>query len=619
MIVMYDKHYHLKKVYCLLIFLYATTTIIAQQLDVDTVFFLANKKGLLGKIGKSISVNNPIANTALNDAQKNSTQFEPFKGRVIRNITIQKLDFNSRINDTTSRKNNLLANLGNALHTKTSAKAISNNLFFREGDQLYPNLLADNEKLLRDLSFLQDAKIIIDLRYDHIDSVDIIIVCKDVFPLGGSMNEGSVDLVSFELNDDNLFGTGNRIQIQQLIDTKRNPNYAFGAEFLKRNIAGSFVNIAMGFQQQQPAFNSNRREERTVFVRGELPLVSPYHRFTGGLDLSINKTDNVYLNDSEYNKLWKYHYYNADLWMGYSLGAKKRLKDNFDSRKRSILAVRLLNRDFVSRPDTVKTTTDSRFDNITGVLFAYTLFEQDFYHTNFIYGFGRNEDIPEGFNLSVNSGWTNREGFLRFYSGFEYQRYYFNRKKNYLNYIIKSGGYIHQNKLEDFSFLTSVDYITRLRKMGSGFWHVRHFLSGSITYQRFARLNDPLKLSSIYGIPRFQNNTTDATGRVTINAETVFYNTWKFFGFSFAPFSFTNLTYLKISGINLLKGEIYTAVGGGIRTRNENLVFGTIELKAYYYPKVANNMNNWNIVISTDLRFRYQTQLIRKPDFTIVN
>ncbi len=596
-----------------------TLSLRAQINSVDSVFFLANKKGILGKIGKSVSVNHPVISTALIEAQKNATQFEPYKGRYIRNIVIQKLNFNSRINDTAFRKENFISNIGNALHTKTSEKVIQNNLFFKSGDQLYPNLFADNEKLLRDLSFLQDAKIMVDLRYNHIDSIDIIIVCKDVFPLGGSMNEGSVDLASFELNDDNLFGTGNRIQIQQLIDTKRNPKYAFGAEFLKRNIAGSFVNISVGFQQQNPAFNSSRREERAAFIRGELPLVSPYHRFTGGLDLSINQTNNVYLNEAEYNKLWKYHYYNADFWMGYSIGTKKRLTDNFSSRKRNILAIRLLNRDFISKPDTLKTITDSRFDNIEGALIAYTLFEQDFYHTNFIYGFGRNEDIPEGFNVSLTSGWTNREGFIRFYTGMEYQRYYFNRKKNYLSYIIKSGGYLYQKKIEDLSFLTSVDYITRLRKLGSSNWNIRHFFSGSITYQSFVRLNDPLRLSSIYGIPRFQNNNTKVSGRITINAESVFYNTWKFFGFSFAPFTFTNITYLKIPGIQWSKGEIYSAIGGGIRTRNENLVFGTIELKAYYYPKVANNMNNWNIIMSTDLRFRYQTQLVRKPDFVVVN
>lgn len=591
----------------------------AQEKLNDTQFFLATKKGLLGKIGKSISINIPFANIPLDNVQKNSTQFEPFRGRIIRKVSIQKLDFSKLINDTTSNRNNFLSRIGNKMHIQTRGKIILNNLFFKEGEQLYPNLLADNEKLLRDLSFLQDAKIEIDPQYIHTDSVDIIIICKDVFPLGGSMNEATIDLAAFEINHDNLFGTGNRIQLLQLIDAKRNPSFAMGAEFIKRNIAGSFVNIAIGFQQQKPAFNSGRREESTAYISGELPLVSPYHQFTGGLDLSINKTFNNYSNDSSYPLIWKYHNYHADIWLGYSLGAKKRLKDNFYARKRNILAIRLLQTAFIAKPDTIKTSIDSRYDNISGALVSYTIFEQDFYHTNFIYGFGRNEDIPEGFNLSFTSGWTNREGFLRFYAGAEYQRNYFTRKKNYFNYIIKTGGYIHQHQLEDFSLLTSIEYITKLRKLGTGFWHIRHFLNGSATYQRFTRLNDPLKLSSIYGIPRIQNNKTDASGRITINAESVFYNTWKFLGFRFAPFGFTNLTYLKYSGIHLLNGEFYSAIGGGIRTRNENLVFGTIEFKAYYYPKVTDNMNNINIIISTDLRFRYQTQLVRKPNFVVVN
>lgn len=595
------------------------TNVAAQKIKQDSVFFLANKKGLLGKIGKSLSVTISSDNNPLDSAIKNANEFEPYKGKIIRKITIEKLGFNKEVNDTGKLHKSFFVELGNRLHTKTRERIILNNLFFTVGDSLYPNLLADNEKLLRDLRFLQDARIVIDNSTNNKDSIDVIIICKDVFPIGGSLSEGSADILAFELNDDNILGSGNRIQFQHLIDRQRNPNYAFGLELLKRNIAGSFVNIAVGFQQQKPTINTGRREERSLYIRGELPLVSPYHAFTGGLEISANKTDNTYSSDSLYKLLYRYSYYNVDVWLGYSLGAKKRLQQNFETRKRNILSVRTINRDFITKPDTLKTLYDSRFTDLAGMLFSYTLFEQDFYHTNFIYGFGRNEDIPEGFNLSFTSGWSNQEDFARLYVGFDYQRNYFNRKRNYLNYNIKAGGYVYKNRMEDVALLTSIDYITRLRKVGARNWFVRHFLSGSFTYQRYIRFNDPLRLSSTYGIPRIRNAAEDVSARITTNAESVFYNTWKFVGFSFAPFVFTNISYLKLSGLNLLKGDIYTAVGGGIRTRNENLIFGTIELKAYYYPRISDNMNVWNVTISTDLRFRYETQLIKRPDFVVVN
>ncbi|MCW3087346.1 MAG: hypothetical protein JWQ78_732, partial [Sediminibacterium sp.] len=101
--------------------------------------------------------------------------------------------------------------------------------------------------------------------------------------------------------------------------------------------------------------------------------------------------------------------------------------------------------------------------------------------------------------------------------------------------------------------------------------------------------------------------------------ESVFYNTWKFVGFSFAPFIFSNVTYLKPIGRYLETGDIYTAIGGGVRTRNENLVFGTMELKAYYYPRTTGPMSQWNVTFNTDLRFKYISQLIKRPDFVVVN
>jgi hypothetical protein len=156
-------------------------------------------------------------------------------------------------------------------------------------------------------------------------------------------------------------------------------------------------------------------------------------------------------------------------------------------------------------------------------------------------------------------------------------------------------------------------------RLGQGKWYLRHFLGGSITQQINTTLNEPLRLSSDYGIPQLSDPLLKASTRLSINGESVFYNTWKFFGFSFAPFAFGNITYLKPIGSIFEKGEIYTAVGGGVRTRNENLVFGTMELKAYYYPRTTGSMNQWNITFNTDLRFKYISQLIKRPDFVMVN
>jgi hypothetical protein len=409
------------------------------------------------------------------------------------------------------------------------------------------------------------------------------------------------------------------LQVRNLYDVNRNPDYGIGFEFLKRNIAGSFVNLALGYRNENPTFNSGRREEKNIYLTGELPLVSPYHVWTGAFEIAKHFTENGYQEDSLYRNVLKYNYRILDGWLGYNIGARKQLQQNFKSRYKKLIAIRGIQRGFEDIPEFYKSVYNINYSDLTTVLGSFTIFEQDYYHTNFLYGFGRNEDVPEGFSMSFIGGWTNRNRISRPYAGFEYQRNYFSNKKNYINYTLRLGTYVNAGRAEDISFLTSVEYFTKLHRFQNSKWYIRHFLSGSITQLVNTVLNDPLRLSSDYGIPQLNNPDLRASTRISFNGETVLYNTWKFVGFSFAPFVFTNLSYLKTIGLSLKTGDIYGAIGGGVRTRNENLVFGTIELKAYYYPRVIGNMNKWNITFNTDLRFKYISQLIRRPDFAVVN
>ena len=72
----------------------------AQVNNRDT-FFLAKKKGILGKLGKSIS-RNPVTQPV-----KIVNPYKQHMGKVIRNIEVQTLSFNENIYDTNIVKNNI--------------------------------------------------------------------------------------------------------------------------------------------------------------------------------------------------------------------------------------------------------------------------------------------------------------------------------------------------------------------------------------------------------------------------------------------------------------------------------------------------------------------------------
>ena len=604
---------------CLFIGLAIPMNVSAQTKEKSDSFFLAQKKGLWGKIGKSISISSKDQPSIEDGVKKNEASFIKFKGKVIHSIIVEKLDFSRTVNDTSRSTKNFFNDIGNKLHPNTSEKVIKNNLFFSEGDTLYPALIADNERFLRDISYLQDAKILIRNTENTKDRVDVIIICKDVFPVGGSADFGSEKLINFEVNDDNLAGTGDRVAFKNMIDLDRTPHYGASIEYLRRNIMGSFINVDLGYSNIEPAFNSGRKEESAIYVKADLPLVSPYSTWTGGFESSLRFTRNNYISDSVYASDFKYTYRLFDSWVGYNIGAKAYISDRYQNRKKHLLALRSVYRHFNDIPNINKTIYNSLYSNLTSVLASISVFEQDYYHTNFIYGFGRNEDVPEGFSMSLTAGWTNKNNFSRPYLGFDYQRNYFTRNNAYINYMFKFGAFYWANQLEDLSFLTSIEHFTKLKKIKGSRWQTRQFISGSITQLLRTRLNDPLLISSIYGLPGTNNKTIKAATRITGNFENVFYNNWKFFGFSFAPFGFTNITYLRNSGSSISDGDIYTSFGAGVRTRNENLVFGTMELRAYYYPRSVANMHIWNIVFSTALKYKYNSQLVNKPDFAVVN
>lgn len=604
----------------LLLFCLASPLIVcAQNTENSDSFFLAKKKGILGKIGQSISVSSKVQPSIEDGVKKNEASFSPFKGKVIRSIIIQKLNFSGTVNDTSKVITNFFNDLGNKIHPNTSNRVIKNNLFFSEGDTLYPALVADNERFLRDISYLQDAKILIRNTANSDDRVDVIIICKDIFPVGGSADLGSEKLLNFEVNDDNLLGTGDRIAIRNMVDLDRTPHYGFGAAYLKRNIMGSFVNIALGYSNMEPAFNSGRKEETAFYIKADLPLVSPYSTWTGAFESSLRFTKNNYISDSLYNSDYKYEYRIVDAWVGYNIGARKHLSEQIANRRKHVLSVRGVYRNFLDIPNLNKTVYNSLYSNLTSGLVSLSVFEQDYYHTNFIYGFGRNEDVPEGFSMSLTGGWTNKNNLSRPYLGFDYNRFYFTRKNAYVNYLFRFGTYYGEKQLQDLSVLTGAEYFSKLRRIKGSNWRTRQFISGSITQLMRTVLNDPLRISGIYGLPEVNDLTIKASTRITGNYESVFYNTWKFFGFSFAPFGFTNISYLRTSESTFKDGDIYTSIGAGVRTRNENLVFGTMELRAYYYPRAVGTMNVWNVVFNTALRYKYSSQFVAKPDFAVNN
>ena len=595
----------------------------------NDTFFLAKKKGLLGRFGRSIS------HTLPDEAPvKVENPFLKYKGKIIRSIEAVVLGFQYDIDDTSIVKNDLGVRLAKTFHKNTSKNVIEKNLFFKAGDILSPYLLADNERYLRELVYVKDARIYVEYAVGNTDSVDVVVVTKDVFSIGGKINISSKEKGRIELREENFLGSGNQVLISGYFENQRLPKTGIGGEFIKRNIGGSFIDFTAGYQDYRNAFN-NRNQETVFYTKLEKPLVTPYIPTTGALEWSYQRTRNVYNSDSVYRDSIRYVYYIADAWFGYSLDRKSSLYENKEIRVHRFIAIRGFKQFFQTIPTVIpkvnSTEFDSRFTDLTGVLASLNIFRQVFYKTNFIYGFGRKEDIPEGFSAAITSGYVNkgylkeepvgyvkRENKERPYSGLDLSLANFRKKGLYVNYTFRIGGYFYRKRFEDVDMLFNVEHFTRLRKFNAN-WYNRVFMSAGITAQANPVLNTPLYLNSNYGLPYFNNGTLKSDLRTTVKVESVFYNTTKILGFRFAPFVFSDAILLKPTKMNLNKTDIFTAIGGGVRTRNENLTFGTIELKGYFFPRTNGDMKGWKIELNSNIRFKFRSSFISRPDFIIAN
>lgn len=597
--------------FCSIFLLGSVQKSIAQQPDEQDTFFLAKQKGLLGKLGKSISRTVPPLEpvTIVNPYLKH-------KGKIIRVIEIVPLGFDRNIYDTSIVKNNFGTRLANALHVDTRLQVIKNNLFFAKGDRVVPLLIADNEHYLREQEFLKDARIVIeDLDgYDH--SVKVTVFTRDVFSVGGNFSLYSPSRAKMEIREDNLAGSGHKLSFYGLMDQGRNPKYGLGTEVSFRNIKGSFLNFTTGFKTFNPSFSSGRLEENNFYTRVDKQLVSRYSHWMGAAEFSFGKTTNGFHADSSYNTYFAYSKQSIDLWVGYNFGSKAKIESDKPGKLRHFVGIRTYYNHFFELPDFYTTHYNSSYADRNGALLSYTLYKQDFVRTSFIYGFGRYEDVPEGYSATITGGYTNVEGSKRPYYGLSFEGTDFTHK-SFFTYLARLGGY-YNKKFEDVGLLLGVYHFTKLRQLGA-YWRNRNFISLYFSKQMNSKYNAPLYLNSQYGLPYFHADSIFAQTRTTLKLETVFFNLNKFLGFRFAPFAFADFSFIQQINLPTSKTHGYTAIGAGVRTRNENFTLGTIELRGYYFPSPTAGMKGFRGDLSAKIRFKYNNSFIRRPELVTIN
>lgn len=537
--------------------------------------------------------------------QKSEEDFVQYQGKLIRKIIVSHIGFERNLNDTTRlRVVNSVTRVANSLHTDTKERVIRNNLFFKTNRPLDPYKLADNERYLRDLPFILDARIVVVPVRGNRNQVDVVVYTRDVFSLGGSASVRS-NGARYRLYDANLSGWGQRTEYSGIFGTDRSP--AFGHQFLysKNSIAGTFISGTVSYTELNTGASLGLENESALYIKLERPLVSPYTRWAGGMELSRNWSENV--NRVQENIFRSYTYYVKDLWVGYNIG----IKNKVENRNRYFIGLRAFGQSFSHQPQQPEERWNKLYNNEQFYLGSFTFYNQNFYRTKYVYGFGRTEDVPYGVRLSVVAGQTIQIDSVRPYAGAEVEHATFRKSGDFHQSSLRLGSYFYEGNMQDVILLASTSMFSRLMVYKG--LKIRQSLNLSYTSIFNQKLNLPLRIDNQYGIERMRTDSITGTQRLGMGFETVVYIKPSLFGFNFAPFIFADMAMIAPKREVLIKQKPYYSLGGGIRTRNENLIFGTIELRMFYFPRVPEDLSKFRITVSSNLRVKYSSGFVKAP------
>lgn len=542
--------------------------------------------------------------------------FKPFAGKYIRNVAILNLGFERNFTDTSSTIKNLSTRIARSMHVNTKEWVIRNNLFQKEGQKLDAYIMADNERYLRTLDYLQDARILPRSVPGHKDSVDVLVVVRDVFSAKIVLDNDGYNSIKTRVSESNFLGMGQRIQATVLASQTRAPAFGYGFEYNKNNIGGTFAHVNLAYNNIDLGPSFGYEPEASTSFAIYRPLPSPYDHFAGALVFSTNRAMNVY---AVPDSLWDSYAYNIyDVWGGYNLSLNHIMKHDSGVRDRKFLSLRYYQQQFTSAPHYFETRFDPVYNNKQAFLAQLTFFRQEFIKTQYIYGFGITEDVPYGYNISVTTGLWRQNDLQRPYGGFTMDYYTAHNDGHFCQYYLRLGTMIDGGKLNDATLMLGFSRFSKLIFSGTDF-KIRPYFRA--TYARiFNPLTyEPLRLNNPFGIREFGSDSAQGFERISFQTETVFFTRYKPYGFRLAPFAYIDGAFLRNNGESMIKTGFYPGLGGGLRTRNENLIFGTIEVKACYFPRHVDGQPTFKLLVASDLRYRYRTTYIHAPDIVRMN
>jgi len=516
---------------------------------------------------------------------KSREVFLPFEGDRIRRIILKKVDIlEGSVYDTSLVIETGLGKAFNSIHISTRNKIIIKNLLFDVGDKVKSYQLADNERILRTIPFIDDALIEIIPPLNDDDSVDVLVITQDLFSWGIDGSISSFDKWRIAFFNRNILGRGDELFLQYRKNEKDEPTGGGLIRLRTQNIYGSFINAEIKYQDDF--------EEHSLVLDFQRDFITPETKYAGGLkfgDISSyvdGRTAFDTVSKREKQIAFSKTFY--DFWIGRSFIVNKKNK-----RQNLIFSGGILRENFSERPPTDETQNlgfQDKYLLIGGIAFI----KRNYFKSNMIFNFGRTEDIPEGYTFEFDYGYEKGEFKSRPYFGVKTGAGHYFEKLGYVSFTTGLGGFVDEKEFEQGTFTVKGLYFTPLFKIKRT--KIRQFLTVNYTLG-FKR--DSIDVVNLRNFVRGVNGGRyRGDERLSINYEADFFTPVYIYGFKLLIFPFVDLGWLGFREKLIKSDNFYYGFGLGARFRNESFIIRTIGISFSFYPLVVEASPNFNIEFS---------------------
>ena len=544
-----------------------------------------------------------LVKSSLNsDSLSQNKNYLQFSGKRIANIDIRNIPpFGGSVNDTTIVEDSWLVKMGNTLRFETAPQIVLKTLTFEAGQSLSQSDITDSERLLRSLSFINDAKIVAWPHAKNNDLVNISVYIQDRYPhavsIGRENQQPSVSLIN-----KNLFGRGISLSHTIVTPTTDIRDWGVRETFGTENFLGEYINFELDY--------SHIKNLQLISGNIEKNFVLPEIKYAGGA--TVNRS---YVNPKlkDYPSLeWEspLDYRRQNFWFGRSFlfrDSDHPLRSNF------YITTRFLDLKLFDQVENQKFLPVGKF-YFGGLSFS----KRGYYKNNLIYSFGRTEDVPYGFLTSLNYGYQDGDGSTRHYLNFHHSLgKALIPSKGYLYLSADVGSFFKSGSPEQGHLKLVGEYITPLIKVGNS--DLRNFFE--IQYvnglKRFP--GEYLFLDEdVNGLHSFDySESLRGSEKIVLKTEQVLFTNIEPLGFKFAAFTFFDTAFLKESSKSLFNHTPYFSFGGGLRIRNDNLVFNTLQIRLAIMPRVPSGEFPLSLRITGEKTRHFQDFVPAQPGTTV--